>query len=177
MAINIVMCAHPRAGTNWLKNRLVSRGYYECNEWLHVSEEIYNSQFWPRINLAEQENRDFGIKVFPNHLNSRSYSWEQFISLLPHEKTAYIRVKRLDIEAAAKSWSGAECSGSWFGSSQNKGRLSEVDDYVKRLNGINEYWDDNLTGEHLFVAYEDMVADMDEQLNLITSYIDRVKGR
>ena len=63
MAINIVVCAHPRAGTNWLKNELVSRGYYECNEWLHTTDEKYNGQFWNRVAVAKHEGQDL-VLVF-----------------------------------------------------------------------------------------------------------------
>ena len=179
MAINIVVCSHPRSGTNWFKNELVSRGYYECNEWLHLTNSIYNDQFEPRVAVAKHEDRDFGLKLFPDHLIERDWSWEHFLSLLPHDNTAFIRINRLDIQAAARSWSGADIGPDdkvWFSSSQYLCDESTVPSYVERIQSIEKYWDDVLRGNCFYFTLEHMVLDINQQLDDTIDYIERVRS-
>ena len=81
------------------------------------------------------------------------------------------RVKRLDSDAAA-SWSGADRTGGWFGTSQDKHKRSQLPMYRRRLKEIDSYWDEVLIDEYLPVTFEGMLNNKDQQLDIVTNYME-----
>ena len=171
--MNIVVCTVARSGSNWFRDELVLRGYPECSEWYHPGQPVYNSQRKGRIGQAHLEGKDFGVKLFPEHVKKHG-GLQKIFKQIDNPPNVFIRLKRNDIDAQSISWAGANSKGSWFESTRQYAKNPQkVQQFRQRIIDSNKFWDQQLaTRDHLVVVYEDMKKDVDYELSRIVDYIE-----
>lgn len=173
--MNIVVCTTPRSGSNWFRDELVLRGYPECSEWFHPGQPIYSDQLIPRIKQARLENKDFGVKLFPEHVQKNGDSIYDLLEMIDNEPNIYIRLLRSNLREQAMSWSGSRRQQSWFESTQkySSNNEKEVVNFRDRIHADNKWWDRRLRDKDYFlVRYEEMKEDIDYTMFKVVQYIE-----
>ena len=172
--MNILVCTVARSGSNWFRDELVLRGYPECSEWYHPTQLTYSGQREYRFKQALLEGKDFGSKLFPEHVQKYGGLNKLSSDLKENSPTVFIRLKREDYEAQALSWAGANIKKSWFESTQKyANNQDKVDQFLGRIIRSNKWWDKQLaTREHYFVSYERMKEDSATTIAGVVDYIE-----
>lgn len=196
--VNVVVCTQPRTGSEWFGRLLAERGFMKMREGFNsllVNKNIrgpgtLNEKFY----VWGQKNKgtDFVAKlmsdqIFFDRLSDSTFGefknggnrgpWEHIVSLLPHERTAYIHLLRKDSFSCARSQKGALAVNDWERSTQD---VLSKDDISKRdvawVNLNNAVWDYVLF-EPYVIYYEDLKKNTATEMQGVIDYIEWVRDR